>query len=180
MGFLQRGFAYGNRRGFAIPLYVPELKVEEQIQYNTFVGLSGDTGGKKWAGQHFFIPPDRKIATLAFYLVKMGTPTGDVTFTIKTYPDGIVLNSKVWGDASDVPTDIPVLVWTEAEFDTPILIDTIRQVRMIVEFSGGDGENQIALCRQDGGSVKPDEEFVMDVEGSDPTSEAAYRYKYWE
>ncbi|MBA7520409.1 hypothetical protein ES705_12505 [subsurface metagenome] len=182
MGFDHgRGFATlsngGNIWGFSSP--PPELKVEEQVEWNTVVGLSAvNLLGKKWAGQMFWIPPNRKIATLAFYLVKLGTPTGDVTFTIKEFPTGIVLNSKVWGDASDVPTDYPPLVWTEVEFDTPILIDTL--VRMLVEFSGGDGENQIALFLQSGGSVKPDEEFDMDVEGVDPTKDAAYRYKYWE
>ncbi len=178
MGFLQRGFAYGNRRGFAIPLYVPELKVEEQIQHNSITGLSGEFEGKKWAGQHFWIPPNRKIATLAFLIIKLGNPTGDVTFTIKEYPSEIILNSKVWGDASDLPTAYPPTEWIEVEFDTPQLIDVL--VRMRVEFSGGDGENQVAFAYQGGGSVKPDEEYVRDVEGVEPTSDAAYRYKYYE
>ncbi|GAI68338.1 unnamed protein product [marine sediment metagenome] len=177
MGFLQRGFAYGNRRGFAIPLYVPELKVEEQVEFNEIVGLDGHTGGKKWAGQHFWHAPNRKIATLAFYLVKLGNPTGDVTFIIREHPTDIVLLSKVWGDASDVPTDLPPLVWTEAKFDAPTFINVVAE--MVVQFSGGDGENQIAVCRQST-NVKPDEEFVMDVEGHDPTKDAAYQYKYRE
>ncbi|GAI67225.1 unnamed protein product, partial [marine sediment metagenome] len=115
MGFLQRGFAYGNRRGFAIPL--PELKTEEQVQHNTYMGLSGQTGGKKWAGQRFWIPPNRKIATLAFVIMKFGSPTGDVTFAIRHYPSMTILNSKVWGDASDLPTTYPPVDWQEAEFD---------------------------------------------------------------
>lgn len=173
MGFLQRGFAYGNRRGFAIPL--PELLVEEQVQHDTYIGLSGQTGGKKWAGQHFWIPPNRKIATLAFLIMKSGNPTGDVTFTIKEYPTNIVLNSKVWGDASELPTTYPPAEWQEVEFDIPKLIDVL--VKMIVEFSGGDAGNQVGFAFKST-NVKPDEEYDRDVEGLDPTSDAAYRYKY--
>ncbi|MBA7479263.1 hypothetical protein ES707_14697 [subsurface metagenome] len=176
MGFLQRGFAYGNRRGFAIPL--PELLVEEQILHNTYIGLSGQFEGKKWAGQHFWIPPNRKIATLAFIIMKSGSPTGDVTFTIEEYPTGIPLLTKVWGDASDLPTTYPPTEWQEVTFDSPRLIDVL--VRMLVKFSGGDGGNQVGFAFQGGGSVKPDEEYVRDVEGVEPTSDAAYRYKYYE
>ncbi|GAI67286.1 unnamed protein product [marine sediment metagenome] len=176
MGFLQRGFAYGNRRGFAIPL--PELLVEEQILRNTYPGLSGQFEGITWAGQRFWIPPNRKIATLAFLISKLGSPTGDVTFTIKEYPTGIILNSKVWGDASDLPTAFPPAEWQEVEFDSPALIDVLA--KMICEFSGGDGGNQVVFAKQGGGSVKPDEEFEMDIEGLYPTDDAAYRYKYYE
>ncbi|MBA7515971.1 hypothetical protein ES705_08016 [subsurface metagenome] len=174
MGFLQRGFAYGNRRGFAIPL--PELLVEEQIQSTAGVGLDGTD--KKWAGQRFWIPPNRKIATLAFKLTKLGNPTGDVTFVIQEYPTSIPLLSKVWGDASDLPTTYPPVEWTEVEFDIPQLIDVL--VSMLVKFSGGDGGNQVSMRFQGGGSVKPDEELVRDVEGVEPTSDATYRYKYYE
>ncbi|MBA7523142.1 hypothetical protein ES705_15265 [subsurface metagenome] len=174
MGFLQRGFAYGNRRGFAIPL--PELLVEEQILHNTYGGLY--LGGIEWAGQRFWLPPNRKIATLAFVLCKFGNPPGVITFTIREYPTNIPLLSKVWGNASDVPSTYPPVEWQEVEFDTPQLIDTL--VEMIVEYSEGDGGNCIAIASQGGGSVKPDEEFYRAVEGVDPTSDAAYRYKYYE
>ncbi|GAH90354.1 unnamed protein product [marine sediment metagenome] len=177
MGFEQRGFAFGNRRGFAPPLYVPELKIEEQILHDTFVGLSG--GGKEWAGQHFWIPPNRKIAFLAFLISKLGSPTGDVTFIIRVHPTDIVLLSKVWGDASELTTDLPPTVWQEVEFDAPTLISGGVPVEMVVQFSGGDGGNQVALAFQDA-DVKPDEELVLDVEGHDPTRDAAYRYKYYE
>ncbi|MBA7480718.1 hypothetical protein ES707_16180 [subsurface metagenome] len=178
MGFEQRGFAFGNRRGFAPPLYIPELKVEEQLQHDSYIGLSGQFEGKTWAGQHFWIPPNRKIATLAFLISKLGSPTGDVTFTIEEYPTDIPLLTKVWGDASDLPAAYPPAEWQEVEFDIPQFIDVI--VRMQVKFSGGDAGNQVAFAFWSGGSVKPDEEYVRDVEGVDPTSDAAYRYKYYE
>ncbi|MBA7585225.1 hypothetical protein ES708_27196 [subsurface metagenome] len=176
MGFLQRGFAYGNRRGFAIPLPLPELLVEEQVLHNQNRGLSGEVGDEKWAGQRFWHPPNRKIATLAFIISKLGSPTGDITFTIREYPSDIVLNSKVWGDASDLPATYPPVEWQEVEFDAPILIDV--SVEMIVEFSGGDASSQVATTFQNT-NVKPDEEYVYEG-GGDPTSDAAYRYKYYE
>lgn len=174
MGFLQRGFAYGNRRGFAIPL--PELLVEEQILQNRVTGLDGTD--KKWAGQWFHIPPNRKIATLAFKIMKLGSPTGEVTFFIREYPTGIVLNSKVWGDAADLPTAYPPDEWLEVEFDSPLLIDVLVEMR--VGFSGGDGANQVGIASQGGGSVKPDEEFKADIVGADPAVDCTYRYKYYE
>ncbi len=177
MGFLQRGFAYGNRRGFAIPLYTPELKIEEQVLHNSYSGLAGHTGGMKWAGQRFLMPFNRKIATLAFLISKIGSPTGNVTFTIRSYPGDIPLLSKVWRDASDLPAAYPPAEWQEVEFDTPILIEA--PVEMIVQFSGGDAANQVVFAYQNT-NVKPDEEFIRDVEGADPTQDATYRYKYWE
>jgi hypothetical protein len=139
------------------------------------MGISGET--KKWAGQRFWIPPNRKIATLAFLISKMGSPTGDVTFTIREYPTDIPLLSKVWGDISDLPETYPPAEWQEVEFDTPQLIDVL--VEMIVQFSGGDGSNCVVYALQNS-DVKPDEELVRDVEGADPTEDAAYRYKYYE
>lgn len=160
-----------------MPRKTVELKVEEQILHTTYMGLSGQTGGKKWAGQHFWIPPNRKIAKLAFLISKLGSPTGDVTFIIRDHPTDIVLNSKVWGDASDLPSAYPPAEWQEVEFDASILINDI--VEMVVQFSGGDGGNQVVFASQNT-DVKPDEEYVRDVDGHDPTSDAAYRYKYWE
>jgi hypothetical protein len=172
MGFLQRGFAYGNRRGFAIPL--PELLVEEQVLHNTNVGLDGTD--IKWVGQRFLAPPNHKIAFLAFRIWKNFDPTGDVTFIIQEYPTGIPLLSKVWGDASDLPP-YPSKEWQEVEFDAPLLIDVL--VEMIVKFSGGDGGNQVGMAYQNT-DIKPNEELYKDIIGSDPTSDASYRYKYYE
>ncbi|GAH52302.1 unnamed protein product [marine sediment metagenome] len=180
MGFNHgRGFATlsngGNIWGFGSP--PPELLVEEQVQHDKYTGLSGEATGKRWAGQRFLVPPNRKIATLAFIISQVGNPIGEVTFTIREYPTNIPLLSKVWGDASDLPAVYPPTEWQEVEFDAPLLIDVL--VEMIVQFNRENEEGQVGFAFQEG-DIKPDEEYIRDVEGSDPTAEATYRYKYYE
>ncbi|GAI92928.1 unnamed protein product [marine sediment metagenome] len=44
---------------------------------------------------------------------------------------------------------------------------------------GGDAGNQVGAALQ-GSDVKPNENLVADISGSDPTSDFTYRYKYYE
>jgi len=174
MGFQQRGFAWGNKRGFAVEL--AELLVEEQIQHNSMVGLDGTN--KNWAGQVFPVAPiNRKVAKLAFKVIKIGAPAGNVTFAVVNQATGIAINSKVWGDAAGLPTNYPHTEWQEVTFDSPLLIDVIA--RMCVLFSGGDGGNQVAPAIQTS-DVKANEYAIYDVVGSQPAVDFTYRYSYYE
>ncbi len=175
MGYLQRGFAYGNRRGFAIPL--PELKVEEQTEHDVFGGVYN--GGVIRSGQLLNIL-GRTVIKLSLPVSKIGNPTGDVVLGIRAHlPIGedILLASKVWGDILALAA-YPAVTWIEVEFDTPVTID--ERVKIYVEFTGGDASNLLCAHTQ-GSDVKADEWkdlYTTEWIGYED-NDAAYRYKYY-
>ena len=94
---------------------------EEQTLSNTSNSLSSFFTHRM--GQRLTIS-DRLVSTLSFYLAKIGSPTGDVTFTIRRVSDDLVLVSKVMGDASVLPDDVaPGPTWKVVNFDIPIVVD---------------------------------------------------------
>lgn len=152
----------------------PTEYTEEQTQHNTDVSIKGTNAPT--CGQKLTIP-NRTITKLAFYIGKEGSPTGDVTFTIRKVTNGSIIVSKVWGDAADLPTE---LTWIEVEFDAPTLIN--EEVRMLIEHTGYDDNNYIK-SRLQSSNVKDNERWTRGGVGS--WSEAqdwdfVYRYTYTE
>ena len=111
----------------------------EQAVYETYGTLR--SGGTTKYGQKLPVL-NGYIDSLSFYLSKYGSPTGDVTFTVRDLDDNI-LATKAWGDAGDLTTS-PVL--KEAEFTTPISVN--EWVRISVEYSGGDINNHVRVSWQ--------------------------------
>lgn len=118
---------------------------------------------------------NRRVTKLAFMLKKMGSPTGDIVFTIRKVTDDTIIASQVWGDAADLPTEID---WCEAEFDTPPTVD--EEVRILCEPAGGDGTNYL-LHYFNTSDVKGDENMCRLTNATYDdfsTYDDAYRYKY--
>jgi len=78
-----------------------------------------------------------KVSKLAFAIGKYGSPTGDVTFSVR-YLDNSIILSKVWGDVSNLSGS---LEWKEVTFDAPAVID--NEVMILVEYSGGSSTNRV-------------------------------------
>lgn len=108
------------------------MPTEEQLVISAQLGLGA--GERIRMGARLTIP-GRTVTKLSFLLAKTGSPTGDVTFTIRKVSDDSILASKVWGDASALLRP-PNWEWKEVTFDAPIFIN--EEVRILVEFSGGD------------------------------------------
>lgn len=148
------------------------MAVEEQTQYNDLLSLYSTIPNR--AGQELTIPY-REVTKLGFWLSKLGSPTGDITFTIRRESDDGVLLTKVWGDAADLTT---TPTYKEVTFDTPQTINEL--VRILVEFSGGDVDNRVYMSEQDT-DVKADEFTVFYYDSSwfdSAATDAAYRYTY--
>lgn len=147
------------------------MATEEQTQHNTIAGLDGTD--ERRAGQKLTIS-SRVVSKLAFKLIQVGSPTGNVTFTIRKLSTDII-SSKVWGDASSLPTSYPATEWQEVTFDTPQLVN--EEVWIFCEFAGGDSQNQVALALQSE-DVKADEHLYLISFGNVFDSDATYRYTY--
>jgi len=144
--------------------------IHEQRQANgTWQLLSGFTTR---AGQRLFIR-GQTVQKLSFPLKKKGTPTGDVTFTVRKIDDTVIL-SKVACDAAELTTE---LIWYEAIFDTAEFID--EEVRVLVEYGGGNILNFVSVGYYSGGIIA-DEKLSLytagwaDIAGDDIT----YSYTY--
>jgi len=122
--------------------------VEEQLESSSDIFIY--SANAPTCGQRLTIP-NRQILKLAFYLKKVGSPTGDVTFTIRKVSDKSLVASKIWGTAPNVPTD---LTWLEATLDVPVTVN--EEVRMLIETSGYNSANYIA-SRLQTSDVKADE-----------------------
>jgi len=152
------------------------MATEEQTAYDAAIGLysTGPTRG----GQRLTIP-NRRVTKLSFPLCKVvGSPIGDVTFTIRKVSDDSLIASKVWGDASALPT-YPEVSWEEVAFDTPVTVN--EEVKLLVEYDGGDIDNYIFYYISPS-DVKANEHFIFYLGGSyDETYadyDGAYIYTY--
>ncbi|MBA7654306.1 hypothetical protein ES703_62183 [subsurface metagenome] len=150
------------------------MATEEQAQHSTLFSHLR-SGSYVRAGQRLTIS-DRTVSKLAFYLYKKGSPTGNVTFTIRKVSDDSLINSKVWGDAADIPGSVTL---EEVTFVTPELVN--EEVRICVEFSGGNIANEIGFYGETS-DVKGGEYFEWYTTSWAKPAEwdLAYRYKYYE
>ncbi len=124
------------------------MATEEQTSHNAN-GVIYSTSYTK-DGQRLTIS-NRRVTKLGFWLRKLADPTGDVTFEIRKISPDDVISSKVWGDASALPTED---TYEEVEFDTPQTVN--EEVRICADFSGGDGSNFVVV-RYQNTDVKGDE-----------------------
>ena len=147
-----------------------EAGVEDQTTYSGTSGIQ--PAWRTRVGQKLTIS-ERTVTHLSAYLSKAGSPTGDVVLGIRKVSDDSLIVSKVLFDALELTTSF---VWYEAEFDTPVYIN--EQVRIYVEFNGGDSSNYVwaGFAADD---VKESENRVAYLSSwSDTTGEWMYKYTY--
>lgn len=151
----------------------PEEYTEEQVTgtaiFEMFIGWNVRLGQKLTIS-------NRKVTKLGFWLKRSGSPTGNVTFTIRRVTDDYVILSKVWGDAGDLPGSVS---YEELEFATPETIN--EQVRISAEYSGGNSSNTVDV-QHSSINVKGNEmlSWCRDTTWSDRSDrDMRYRYKYY-
>lgn len=101
---------------------------------------------------------NKKVVRLSHFLKKFGSPTGNVTFTVRKVSDDSVLQSIVLSDASILTT---TNIWYEKEFVFPPTIS--ESIRLCVEHTG-DVSNYI-IARRQNSDVKADE-YLCSYEGA--------------
>ncbi len=127
------------------------MATEEQTDVRFLT--SNVSGGVSW-GQRLTIS-DRTVSKLSFYLRKIGSPSGTVTFFIRKLDDSIVA-SKLWGNSSDIST---TPAWYEVTFDTPVYVN--EEVYLLVRCTGGSAGNVIQIYSSFPDDVKADEFIVQ-------------------
>lgn len=116
------------------------MATEEQTEQNTPLKLY--RGGNIRTGQQLTIS-NRTVTKLGFWLCRVSSPTGDVTFTIRKVSDDSIIASKLWGNAADLAVSF---LYKEVTFDTPPTID--EEVYILVEFSGGNVNKYVCVAYQ--------------------------------
>ncbi|MBA7574865.1 hypothetical protein ES708_16680 [subsurface metagenome] len=150
-------------------------KIEEQTLYD---GLNFFLPTREKQGQRLTIT-NRILTKLAFVLERYGTGmTGDISFTARRVSDDSLIATKVWGDASQVPT---APTWLEVTFDTPAHIN--EEVRILAEWPLSTYHRtrniRFHLKTSD---VKPSEvytRFQDDAWREEHPWDAPYRYTYY-
>lgn len=152
----------------------PEEYTEEQTQYDydwpLYIGL------RVAIGQRLTIP-NREVTKLGFWIFKVGSPAGDVTFRIYRVSDNSLVAEKVLRDAADLAISV---TYEEVTLDTPVTIN--EEVRIAPFFQAGDASNHIEVAFQST-DVKANEIWTTKPNaawGDSPTRDCAYRYKYYE
>lgn len=120
------------------PTPPPTEYTEEQTQ--NLIGLANLRAGSFIRAAQRLPVSSRTLTKLSFRIKRNGSAAGAITFTIRKVSDDSIINSKLWGDAADLPTDF---TWPEVTFDSPILIN--EEVRISVEFSGGSSGNEVMI-----------------------------------
>ncbi len=150
-------------------------QVEEQPLYDN---LNYFLPTREKQGQRLTIT-NRILSELAFVLDRQGTGmTGDISFAIRRVSDDSLIATKVWGDASDVPTDP---TWLGVTLDTPVLIN--EEVRILAEWplATYTRTKNIRFHLQTS-DVKPSEvytKYELDAWDESWPWDAAYRYEYY-
>jgi len=137
-------------------------------------------GLRYYAGQRLTIS-DKTVTKLAFKLKKVGSPTGEVKFSIYTVDEddplegGELLAQKIWGDAYNLSETNN---WEEVTFDTPVYID--QEVRIVCEFLNGSASKYVALAYEDSSVVAAEHlTWIYLTSWTDETTyDAAYKYSY--
>jgi len=150
------------------------MATESQTSYNSNSSLEGSPSYTR-IGQRLTIS-DRTLTKLGFYLFKVLTPTGTLTFTIRKVSDDSLVASKLWGNSVDLPA---VAALQEVTFDIPVYVN--EAVRILAESSGGagDGSNYAAISYQNT-DVKGSEYYTRysGSYGDLTTIDIAYVYTY--
>ena len=132
------------------------------------------TGANTRAGQRLTISL-RSVSKLSFYLLASGTPTGDITHTIRKVSDSSIIVSKVLADAST----ISAVAFTGYEVTFGSSTPVNEEVRILCEWAGSGAGDHILVGV--GGFVK-DNALETWYDGSwhdHPTGQdMAYIYTY--
>ena len=153
---------------------VTETLQEIQTTNNGDYWLSSETSQATQVGQRLWIH-NRTVSKITFRLYKYGSPTGNITYIIKSTDEATTYATKVLGNASALdgtPTDYQVTL------DTPVTIND--EVFILCDFGGGDAVNRV-LVRVNAASVKVNE-YAVKLEGSTytnyPEADCYYKYTY--
>lgn len=153
------------------------MATEEQTTQNGYTTLYGDVLDR--LGQRLTIS-NRIVSKLSFPLCKSGSPTGNLTFTIRRVSTDVAILSKLWGARISLN---PWITWEEVEFDTPATIN--EEVRILVE-TDGDSDDPVLYYMQNT-DVKASEYFAIHQAGGiygdvPPYTgyDGAYKYTYEE
>lgn len=107
---------------FFIPANFAMASTEEQLTYDPTSNNALGTGSEilvfEGIGQRLTIA-NKTITHLGFYLKKIGTPDGTITFEIREI-DNTILASKLLGNSVDISGNI---TYYEVEFDTPVYVN---------------------------------------------------------
>ena len=170
-------FTITNTGGVAVDIVIQgtdlasNATTEEQTQHNSSANLRA--GSNVRVGQRLTIS-SRYVSSLSFVLSKVGSPSGDVTFTIRKVSDDSVIGSKVWGDASGLTTSAE---WVKVELDSPVYVN--EEVRICIEFAGGDSTNRVVLGYQDSDVKANEYRSAYQASWVAFTShDCAYKYEY--
>lgn len=145
---------------------------EEQTSFNSNGNLG--FGGDIRSGQRLTIS-NRWVTALSFLIRRAGSPTGDVTFTIRRVSDDSIIASKVWGDASSLYTYYD---WKTATFDNAVLVN--EEVRILVEWGGGDGDNYLQIRIRNTDVKAGEGRTRYDSGWYDYSYDMTYKYDYLE
>ena len=118
---------------------------------------------------------NRVISRLSFKLFKSGSPTGNVTYTIRKVSDDSLLASQLLMAANSLQT---TTTWEELVLTTPIFCN--EEVRILAECPSGDFPNFANISFQGAPSTKDGEEqtsYVTDWTDHS-TYDLAYIYTY--
>jgi len=147
------------------------VPVEEQTVSNQDIAFK--TGNAPTQGQRLTIA-NREVSKLAFYLGRIESPTGSITFTIRKIADKSLIASKVWGLCSSIPTEF---TWLEATFDSPVIVN--EEVRILAEYSGYNDSNYL-ITRVNTLNPKANEVWTKGTvaEPAEPIADWDACYKY--
>jgi len=126
---------------WATPIYADTHEVD--MPYSSYDPLSGDgLARNSWCrlGQRLVIP-DRFVTAIGYHVWRIGTPTGNITFTLYNAISNELIVSKVWGDAGNLTT------WGSGGYQQVTLDKPTRisgEVRLCVEYYEGDMDNYCA------------------------------------
>lgn len=145
---------------------------EEQTTSDSDMPLH--SGVRYGAGQKLTIS-GRRLARLYFKLKKVGSPSGEVAFSIYSVTTGALLVRRVWGDAFNLGTSygwqyVTLYWWHKIN----------EEVRIVCEFQDGDSSNYVDMAYNET-SVKASQELTEKYTGdwSDEAGyDAAYKYTY--
>jgi len=150
------------------------MAVEEQIVNDTEIPVYA--GYTIRMGQRLTIS-NRTVTKLAFLILKVGSPSGDITFEIRKVSDNSVIVSKVWGDAGSLQTSN---TWEEATFDTPPTIN--EEVRVCFHYGGGDASKHVVYRYSllDKKAAEYITRMISDSWTDSTAYDGTYRYTYGE
>ncbi len=168
----------GAGKTIIITASITEL-TEEQTANDGFETIYGATNSLVGVARTV---TNQTCTKLAFLLKKVGTPGGNVTFSIYKSPwSASDLIQQTTLATSAIP--YTTATWQEVTWTTPAVIN--EKVWFTVEYTGGDAANYVQVA-VNSTAVKPYEALVLqstETRGplwEDDTSTCAYRYKYTE